>query len=40
MLKTIIIIIIIILVFDIFVNCNWFDTRWQKYSTHLHKNNT
>jgi len=23
-----------------FVNCNWVDTRWQYYSTHLHKNNT
>jgi hypothetical protein len=22
---------------DIFVNCNWVDTRW--YSTHLHTNN-
>ena len=21
---------------DIFVNCNWVDTRWQQYSTHLH----
>jgi hypothetical protein len=26
--------------YDIFVNCNWVVTRWQKYSTHLHKNNT
>jgi len=25
---------------DIFVNCNWVDTRWQQYSTHLHTNNT
>jgi hypothetical protein len=25
---------------DIFVNCNWVDTRWQWYSTHLHTNNT
>jgi len=24
---------------DIFVNCNWVDTRWQTYSTHLHTNN-
>jgi hypothetical protein len=24
----------------IFVNCNWVDTRWQWYSTHLHTNNT
>jgi hypothetical protein len=24
---------------DIFVNCNWVVTRWQKYSTHLHTNN-
>ena len=23
----------------IFVNCNWVDTRWQQYSTHLHTNN-
>ena len=22
------------------VNCNWVDTRWQQYSTHLHTNNT
>ena len=26
--------------YDIFVNCNWVVTRWQKYSTHLHTNNT
>ena len=25
---------------DIFVNCNWVDTRWQQYSTHLHSNST
>jgi len=25
---------------DIFVNYNWFDTRWQQYSTHLHTNDT
>jgi hypothetical protein len=25
---------------DIFVNCNWVDTRWQQCSTHLHTNNT
>jgi len=25
---------------DIFVNYNLVDTRWQLYSTHLHKNNT
>ena len=25
--------------YDIFVNCNLFVTRWQKYSTHLHTNN-
>jgi hypothetical protein len=25
---------------DIFVNCNWFVTRWQQYSTHLDTNNT
>jgi len=21
---------------DIFVNCNWVDTQWQQYNTHLH----
>jgi hypothetical protein len=21
-------------------NCNWVDTRWQQYSTHLHTNST
>ena len=25
---------------DIFVNCNWVGNRWQKYSTHLHTDNT
>jgi hypothetical protein len=25
---------------DIFVNCNWVNTRWLQYSTHLHTNNT
>jgi hypothetical protein len=25
--------------YDIY-NCNWVDTRWQQYSTHLHTNNT
>ena len=24
----------------VFVNCNWVNTRWQRYSTHLHINNT
>ena len=24
---------------DIFVNCNWVDTQWQQYSTHLYTNN-
>jgi hypothetical protein len=28
------------MIYDIFVNCNWVDTRWQWYSTHLHINNT
>ena len=22
------------------LNCNWVVTRWQQYSTHLHKNST
>ena len=26
--------------YDIFVNCNSVDTRWQQYSTHLHTNST
>ena len=26
--------------YDIFINCNWVDTRWQQYSTHLHTNST
>jgi hypothetical protein len=25
---------------DIFVNCDWVDTRWQWYIAHLHTNNT
>jgi hypothetical protein len=28
------------MIYDIFVNCKWVDTRWQQYSTHLHTNNT
>jgi len=24
------------MIYDIFVNCNWVVTRWQKYNTHLH----
>ena len=28
------------MIYDIFVNCNWVVTRWQKYSTHLYTNNT
>jgi len=27
-------------VIDIFVKCNWVDTRWQQYGTHLHTNST
>jgi hypothetical protein len=26
--------------YDVFVNCNWVVTRWQQYSTHIHRNNT
>jgi len=26
--------------YDILVNCNWVDTQWQQYSTHVHTNNT
>jgi hypothetical protein len=25
---------------DIFDNCNWVDTQWQQYSTHLHTSST
>jgi len=25
---------------DMFVTCNWVDTRWQQYSTHLNTNST
>jgi hypothetical protein len=25
--------------YDMFVKCNWVDTRWQWHSTHLHTNN-
>ena len=28
------------MLYDIFINCKWVDTRWQQYSTHLHTNNT
>jgi hypothetical protein len=27
-------------IYDIFVNCNWVATRWQRYNTHLHTNST
>jgi hypothetical protein len=26
--------------YDIFINCSWVATRWQKFSIHLHTNNT
>jgi len=28
------------MIYDIFVNCDWVDTRWQQYSTCLHTNKT
>ena len=28
---------IVRLIYDIFVNCNWVVTRWQKYYTFTHK---
>ena len=28
------------MIWYIFINCNWVDTRWQQYSTHLHTNST
>ena len=27
------------MIYDIFFGCNWVDTLWQEYSTHLHTNN-
>ena len=30
----------VIMIYDIFVNCNLVATLWQQYSTHLHTNNT
>jgi hypothetical protein len=27
-----------IFIYLLIVNCNWVDTRWQQYSTHLHTN--
>ena len=29
-----------LMIYDISVNCKWFDTWWQQYSTHLHTNST
>jgi hypothetical protein len=29
----------LLLILILFVNCNWVDTWWQQYSTHLHTNN-
>ena len=26
-----------IYLYEVFVNCNWVVTRWQKYSTHLQR---
>jgi len=28
------------MIYDVFVNCNWVVTRWQKYGRHLHTCNT
>ena len=30
---------VILIWYDIFVNCNWADTRWKWFSTHLRTNN-
>jgi hypothetical protein len=38
--RFIIIVGIIIIIYLFIFNCNWVDTRWQQYSTHLHTNNT
>jgi len=27
-------------IYNIFVHCNWVDTRWQWYGTYLHTNTT
>jgi hypothetical protein len=31
---------ILLIWYDIFVNCKWVATRWQLYNTHLHTSNT
>jgi hypothetical protein len=32
--------LVFIIIIYLFVNCNWVDTQWQQYSTHLHPNST
>jgi hypothetical protein len=38
---TIVVTCLLLLILLLFIfNCNWVDTRWQQYSTHLHTNST
>jgi hypothetical protein len=32
--------LLVMMIYDIFVNCSWVASRWQQYSTHLRRNNT
>jgi hypothetical protein len=32
--------LLLLLLLLLLFNCNWVDTRWQQYSTHLHTNST
>jgi hypothetical protein len=32
--------LVMVLLLLLLFNCNWVDTRWQQYSTHLHTNST
>jgi predicted secreted Zn-dependent protease len=35
-----VILTLLLLLLLLLFNCNWVDTRWQSYSTHLHTNST
>jgi hypothetical protein len=32
--------LLLLLLLLLFANCNWVDTRWQQYNTHLQTNST
>ena len=38
--KIILVFMYVVVIYDLFVNCNWVVTRWQQYGTHLHTNST